>query len=372
MTPPDLPLPAFARVWTDETRGKVVALLERVTRIARDVGANPMLEGGTLLGCRRHGGRLIPWDDDLDLLVDATDFLRWMEALAADPELGTVIREHRRFGTFGKAWWRADAPGPDEAKRRSWGWPFIDVFRYLERDQTIVYCPEGRGRRNWPRDLVLPTVPAVFEDVAVAIPHHADRMLDELFPNWRVEFDSGAWSHRFEARRRGRTRFVWNPAGVRLARTKAVVYADMCADLFHAGHVNFLRQARALGRRLVVGVHGDATVASYKPPPVQPLAERVAAVAGCRYVDQVVPDAPLVVTPRYLDALGARIVCHGDDIARADLDRMYGLVAATHRVVLVPYTPGISTRGLCERVIARVRDEAQSSGVTDASGTSRQ
>jgi cytidyltransferase-like protein len=235
------------------------------------------------------------------------------------------------------------------------------VFRYLDRGATVAYCPEGRVRRDWPRDVLLPTATATFEGVAVGIPHHADRMLDELFPNWRIDFDSGAWNHRLERRRWRRKRYLWNPAGVRLPRGKAVVYADMCADLFHAGHVNFLRQARALGTRLVVGVHGDATIASYKRPPVQPLAERVAAVAGCRHVDQVVPDAPLVVTPRYLDALGARIVCHGDEIAPADLDRMYGLVAATHRIVLVPYTPGISTRALCDRVLDRERGDDPSS-----------
>lgn len=359
MTPTDLPLPAFDCVWTDEARAKVVALLERVMRIARNVGADPVLEGGTLLGHLRHDGRLIPWDDDVDLLVDAGAFARWMDAMAGDPELVTLIGENRRFGTFGKIWWRADTPRPGEAGRRRNGWPFVDVFRHVERGQAITYCPGSRSERTWPRALLLPTVPATFEGVAVAIPQHADRVLDELFPNWRIEFDSGAWNHRLERRHWGRERYRWNPAGVKATRTKSVAYTDMCADLFHAGHVNFLRQARALGKRLVVGVHADATIASYKRPPVQSMAERVAAVAGCRYVDQVVPDAPLVVTPRYLDALGARVVCHGDDIGAAEIDRMYGLVATTHRVVLVPYTPGISTRSLCERVLARGPDGAQ-------------
>lgn len=356
MTLPDLPLPAFARVWSDEARAKVVALLERVMSIARNVGADPMLEGGTLLGHLRHDGRLIPWDDDVDLLVDAKAFARWMDAMAGDAELGTVIVGKTRFGPFGKIWWRADAPRPGDARRSPWGWPFIDVFRFADGEQAITYCPGSRSERRWPRAILLPAVPATFEGVAVAIPQHADRILDDLFPNWRIEFDSGAWNHRLERRRWGRKRFLWNPAGVKPARTKAVVYADMCADLFHAGHVNFLRQARALGQWLVVGVHADATIASYKRAPVQSLAERVSAVAGCRHVDQVVPDAPLVVTPRYLDALGARIVCHGDDIGAADTDRMYGLVANTHRFVLIPYTPGISTRSLCERVLARGPD----------------
>ena len=35
------------------------------------------------------------------------------------------------------------------------------------------------------------------------------------------------------------------------------VFADMVADLFHYGHVEFLKQARALGDYLLVGICGD-------------------------------------------------------------------------------------------------------------------
>ena len=40
------------------------------------------------------------------------------------------------------------------------------------------------------------------------------------------------------------------------------VYVDMVADLFHYGHVNFLRQAKSHGDFLLVGVHSDETVES--------------------------------------------------------------------------------------------------------------
>ncbi len=41
------------------------------------------------------------------------------------------------------------------------------------------------------------------------------------------------------------------------------VYVDMVGDLFHAGHVAFLREARRHGDRLVVGVLSDGTLHSY-------------------------------------------------------------------------------------------------------------
>lgn len=44
------------------------------------------------------------------------------------------------------------------------------------------------------------------------------------------------------------------------------IYVDMTADLFHYGHVNFLKQASEIGDYLIVGVHSDQTVENYKTP----------------------------------------------------------------------------------------------------------
>lgn len=52
------------------------------------------------------------------------------------------------------------------------------------------------------------------------------------------------------------------------------VYMDGCFDMMHYGHCNALRQARALGDQLVVGVVSDAEIIVNKGPPVTPLNER--------------------------------------------------------------------------------------------------
>ena len=46
------------------------------------------------------------------------------------------------------------------------------------------------------------------------------------------------------------------------------VYADMVADLFHHGHVEFLKQARDLGGYLIVGLAGDEDAADGKRHPI--------------------------------------------------------------------------------------------------------
>lgn len=39
-------------------------------------------------------------------------------------------------------------------------------------------------------------------------------------------------------------------------------------DMVHFGHANSLRQAKALGHKLIVGVHTDAEITKHKGPPV--------------------------------------------------------------------------------------------------------
>jgi ethanolamine-phosphate cytidylyltransferase len=65
------------------------------------------------------------------------------------------------------------------------------------------------------------------------------------------------------------------PLTGRKKKKKAIrVYMDGCFDMMHYGHCNALRQARALGDQLVVGVVSDPEIIANKGPPVTPLKER--------------------------------------------------------------------------------------------------
>jgi cytidyltransferase-like protein len=132
------------------------------------------------------------------------------------------------------------------------------------------------------------------------------------------------------------------------------VYVDMVGDLFHHGHVEFLRRARALGDELVVGIHSDAAVASYKRAPVLTMEERARVVAACRHVDEVVTDAPLEVGPEWLDRHRIDLVVHGDDFDHERLMVMYREPYERGILRTVPYTAGISTTEIIQRLRARL------------------
>ena len=131
------------------------------------------------------------------------------------------------------------------------------------------------------------------------------------------------------------------------------VYVDMVGDLFHHGHVELLRQARSFGEWLVVGVLSDEVVTAYKRRPIMTLNERVAVVRACRYVDEVIPNSPDVVTMEFLAENDLSVVVHGDDISSEVVERLFGEVAAAGRLQLVPREPGISTTEIIRRVRER-------------------
>ncbi len=92
-----------------------------------------------------------------------------------------------------------------------------------------------------------------------------------------------------------------------------VVYIAGAWDMFHAGHITTLERARELGDFLVVGVHSDEVVNSQRGAnmPVMNLDERVLCVLGCKYVDDVLVDAPRAITPDLLDSLRISVVASG-------------------------------------------------------------
>jgi D-beta-D-heptose 7-phosphate kinase/D-beta-D-heptose 1-phosphate adenosyltransferase len=143
-----------------------------------------------------------------------------------------------------------------------------------------------------------------------------------------------------------RKRRNWAAAGER------VVFTNGCFDLLHPGHISLLRQAKAAGDRLVVGLNTDASVARLKGPmrPVQDQDARALVLSALDCVDLVVvfgEDTPLEL----IEALHPDILVKGADY-RADQVVGYDFVTSYGgKVVLATLEPNRSTTA----TIARLR-----------------
>jgi len=149
---------------------------------------------------------------------------------------------------------------------------------------------------------------------------------------------------------------------------KVTVFLDGAFDLMHFGHANAFRQARLLGDRLIVGVNSDVSISECKGPPIMNDSERQAAVAACRYVDEVIPASPYVMTEEYIRRLieedGVDLFVHGEDPCIVDGRDVYAVAKGLGRFRTIPRTENVSTTDIVGRVLLLTREHhvAPSSG----------
>ena len=132
------------------------------------------------------------------------------------------------------------------------------------------------------------------------------------------------------------------------------VYVDMVADLFHIGHINLMQHAKTFGNYLIVGVHSDKDVASYKRKPIINEENRYEIVRNCKLADQVIESSPLLITEEFIKKHKIDLVVHGDDISKAINDQ-HEIISKLGIVRYVPYTKGVSTT----EIIAKIQGERE-------------
>ncbi|XP_010276757.1 PREDICTED: choline-phosphate cytidylyltransferase 2-like isoform X2 [Nelumbo nucifera] len=141
------------------------------------------------------------------------------------------------------------------------------------------------------------------------------------------------------------------------AKDKPVrVYADGIYDLFHFGHARSLEQAKKLfpNTYLLVGCCNDEVTHKYKGKTVMTEAERYESLRHCRWVDEVIPDAPWVITEEFLDKHKIDYVAH-DSLPYADAsgasNDVYQFVKAVGKFKETQRTEGVSTSDIIMRIL---------------------
>ena len=133
------------------------------------------------------------------------------------------------------------------------------------------------------------------------------------------------------------------------------VFTNGCFDIIHAGHVDLLERAKALGTKLIVGINSDSSVRRIKGPdrPIQNQEARKAVLLGLASVDEVLIFDEL--TPEDLiNEVRPDILVKGgdwkpDEIIGADLVKSYG-----GEVFSLPLVDGFSS----SKIVDQIKGEA--------------
>ncbi|KDQ16949.1 hypothetical protein BOTBODRAFT_53604 [Botryobasidium botryosum FD-172 SS1] len=138
------------------------------------------------------------------------------------------------------------------------------------------------------------------------------------------------------------------------------IYSDGVYDMFHYGHALQLRQAKLSfpSVHLVVGVCRDDVVERHKATrPVMSMTERCEALRHCRWVDEVIPDAPWILTDEFVREWEIDYVAHDDEPYPGidGTEDVFGFLKKQGKLLPTRRTPGVSTTEILGRVVERYR-----------------
>jgi len=122
-----------------------------------------------------------------------------------------------------------------------------------------------------------------------------------------------------------------------------LVYCYVCGDILHKGHLEHIKNCKALGDKLIVGVLTTEAVMEKKSKPLMDFDERVDLVRGLGCVDAVVPQhsySPLDNVVAIRPDILVESTDHKEQPAN-DTVISYG-----GRVVVMPYYPNHSSTQL--------------------------
>ena len=131
------------------------------------------------------------------------------------------------------------------------------------------------------------------------------------------------------------------------------VYTGGTFDLFHSGHVNFLKRCQQISGvdgQVVVALNTDEFIYEYKKKkPVLTFDQRKDVLESCRFVNQVVPNVGGSDSKKTIEMVElVDVIAIGSDWARKDY---YAQMEFTQdwldekniSLIYIPYTKGISS-----------------------------
>jgi ethanolamine-phosphate cytidylyltransferase len=138
------------------------------------------------------------------------------------------------------------------------------------------------------------------------------------------------------------------------------IFMEGAFDLKHFGHMNAFRLGRSLGTHLVVGVNSDESITQCKAAPLMNDEERLAMVKSCKFVDEVVPNTPYIMSKEYIDYIfetyNVDYIIHGDDPCIVDGRDVYETAKQAGKFRTIPRTEGVSTTDILGRMLLLTKE----------------
>lgn len=111
---------------------------------------------------------------------------------------------------------------------------------------------------------------------------------------------------------------------------------------------------------MIVGVNSDESITECKGPPLMNDEERLTMVQSCKFVDEVVPNCPYIMSAEYIQYVineyNIDYVVHGDDPCYVDGKDVYETAKSIGKFRTIPRTTGVSTTDIVGRILLLTKE----------------
>ena len=184
----------FALPFSEDDLRSLDLTLGTVLNVLNRLNVTYFMNGGTLLGSYRHHGR-IPWDDDIDLMLNASDKqLIWQSFTALKPDYGLFLSGYLDSPYHWKVYPRQHGR---TVPLKPFRWPFVDLLFFLENDTHLCNESPWWSDECWPRSTVFPLRQRPFGDFHIPAPCDLERVLAVDYADTSVCVSRG-WSHVYD------------------------------------------------------------------------------------------------------------------------------------------------------------------------------